>query len=49
VPKLLEISSENQAPVFNEIQENMGFGVAALDHGATTFQTCFDPSGLIAA
>ncbi len=48
MPRPLEIRSENQAPVFNEIQESMDAGIVALDPGVRTFQTCIDPSGLIA-
>lgn len=48
VPKPLEARSEDQAPVFNEVQKSKGAGIVALDPGVRTFQTCFDPSGLIA-
>jgi hypothetical protein len=48
VPKPVEIRSENQAPVFSEVQKSMGASIVALNPGVGTFQTCFDLSGLIA-
>jgi hypothetical protein len=48
VPKLFELRSESQAPIFNERQKSKGAGVIAIDLGVLTFNTCFDPSGLIA-
>ncbi len=47
VPKPLEIRRENQAPVFNEMQECVAVGIVDLDPGVRNFQTCFDPSGLV--
>jgi hypothetical protein len=49
VPKPLEVRSESQAPIFNERQKSKSAGVIAIELGARTFNTCFDPSGLIAA
>jgi hypothetical protein len=48
VPKSLETMTENQDPLFSEIQESMGVGIVALDPGVKSFQTCFDPRGSIA-
>jgi hypothetical protein len=48
VPKPLEARSESQAPVFNETQKSKGASVIVFDPGVRTFNTCFDPSGLIA-
>jgi len=48
VPKPLGARSESQAPVFNETQKSKGAGVIAIDLGVLTFNTRFDPSGLIA-
>jgi hypothetical protein len=49
VPKLLEIRSENQVPVFNEMQESIGADIVAVDPGFRIFQKRFDPSDLSAA
>jgi putative transposase len=46
--KPLEARSESQAPVFNETQKSKGAGVIAIDLGVLTFNTWFDPGGLIA-
>jgi len=48
VPKPLGARSESQAPVFNETQKSKSAGVIAIELGARTFNTCFDPSCLIA-
>jgi hypothetical protein len=44
LPKPVEVRSENQAPIFKEIQESMDAGILALDTGVRTFQTCFEAS-----
>jgi acyl-CoA oxidase len=48
VTKPLETRTESQAPVFNETQKSKSAGVIAMDPGVRTFNTWFDPSGLIA-
>jgi hypothetical protein len=48
VPKPLEARSESQAPIFNETTKSKGASVIAVDPGVRTFNTCFDPSSLIA-
>jgi putative transposase len=48
IPRPLEVRCENQAPAYTPEQERDGAGVVALDPGIRTFQTCYDPSGLVA-
>lgn len=47
IPKPLEVRLENQGPIFDVDEELRGAGVVALDPGIRTFQTCFNPSGLV--
>jgi putative transposase len=47
IPKPLEIRLDSQKPVFKSEKESRGAGVVALDRGARTFHTCYNPSGLV--
>lgn len=48
IPQPLDVRRETQAPVYSSREELSGAGVVALDPGVRTFQTCYDPSGLVA-
>jgi putative transposase len=47
IPKPLERRGDNQSPKFRKEEEKRGAGVVSLDPGVRTFQTCFDPSGVV--